>query len=194
MTKINNENIKLGAFTGPEAGSAQDDNVKASLDLVNTDTAAILANQNGTGSLIAGMTYVVISSAAVVDSSLVDLFDVLGGAIEIISMFGACEVDMASNPGALNLEIDAEVSDFDADFTTAVSVDTLNKGDIITFDSVTGGESVLDPTAGVNAGLPVSWYCPIGMIEQATASVGTGSIIWTMTFRPLVDGVTVTAP
>ena len=190
---------KIGSFTGPKSGVAQDDNIKASLDLVNTDTAlliidtaSILANQNGTGTLIAGKTYVAISNAAVVTSALVDLFDVLGGAIEIISMFGACEVDMAGAPGALNLEIDATVADFDADFTTAVTVDALNKGDIITFAAVTSGEAVLVPTTGVNAGLPVSWYCPIGMIEQATVSTGTGSIIWTMTFRPLIGGVTVT--
>lgn len=176
---------KIGAYTGPESGTAQDDNIKAALDIV-------LANQDGDGDLIAGKTYVVISSAASVAASAVDLFDVLGGAIEIISMFGACEVDMAGSPGALNLEIDATVSDFDADFTTAVSVDALNKGDIITFAAVTSGEAVLVPTTGVNAGLPVSWYCPVGMIEQATASTGTGSIIWTMTFRPLIDAVTVT--
>ena len=183
---------KFGAFTGPTSGAAQDDNIKASLDLAHTDLDSILANQNGTGDFIAGKTYVVISSAASVVSSLVDLFDVLGGAIEIISMFGACEVDMAGAPGALNLEIDATITDFDADFTTAVNVDALNKGDIIQFAAVTAGEAVLVPTAGVNAGLPVSWYCPIGMIEQATVSTGTGSIIWSMTFRPLVDAVTVT--
>ena len=192
MTVIKSEDIKLGDFTGPEAGTDQDDNVKASLDLVNTDTALILANQNGTGSLIAGQTYVAVSSAASVASATVDLFDELVGSIEIISMFGACEVDMASSPGNLSLLIDATTSNFDADFTTAVSVDALNKGDIITFAAVTSGEAVLVPTTGVNAGLPVSWFCPIGMIEQLTSSTGTGSIIWHMTFRPLLDGVTVT--
>ncbi len=34
---------QLGAFTGPAAGAAQDDNVKASLDLLNTDTAILAA-------------------------------------------------------------------------------------------------------------------------------------------------------
>lgn len=160
---------------------------------VKEDTVAILANQNGTGALIPGQTYVVTSGSASVAASTVNLFDVLGGAIEIISMFGACEVDMASSPGALNLEIDATVGDFDADFTTAVNVDALNKGDIIQFAEVTSGEAVLVPTTGVNAGLPVSWYCPVGMIEQATASTGTGSVIWVMTFRTLTTGVTVTA-
>lgn len=33
----------LGAFTGPADGAAQDDNVKASLDLLNTDTATTIA-------------------------------------------------------------------------------------------------------------------------------------------------------
>ena len=37
---------KIGAYTGPESGIAQDDNIKASLDLVNIYTALLLVNQN----------------------------------------------------------------------------------------------------------------------------------------------------
>ena len=184
---------KIGAYTGPESGDQQDDNIKASLDLVNTDTAAIIARTTNTGGLIAGQTYVATASAASVVAAAVDLFDVLGGAIEIIACFGDCTVDMAGSPGALNLEIDATVDAYDADFTTAVSVDALNQGDIVQFAAVTSGESVLVPTTGVNAGLPISWYCPVGMIEQATVSTGTGAIVWTIVFRPLASGVTVTA-
>ena len=183
----------LGAFTGPRDGTAQDDNAKASLDLAHTDIDAIIARTTAAGGLVVGETYVVSSSAASVAASAVDLFDVLGGPIEIIACFGDCTVDMAGSPGALNLEIDATTGDYDADFTTAVNVDALNKGDIIQFAAITAGESVLVPTTGVNAGLAVSWYCPVGMIEQATASTGTGAVVWRIVFRPLASGVTVTA-
>lgn len=142
--------------------------------------------------LVVGQIYVLASSEASVAASPVDLFDVLGGPIEIIACFGECVTDMASSPGALNLEIDATTGAYDADFTTAVNVDALNEGDIVQFAAITAGESVLVPTAAVNAGLPVSWYCPIGMIEQATVSTGTGGVVWRIVFRPLVDGVTVT--
>ena len=36
---------RLGAFTGPVGGAAQDDNIKASLDLVHTDLDTIIAAQ-----------------------------------------------------------------------------------------------------------------------------------------------------
>ncbi len=193
MTVFAEESTKQGAYTGPIDGAAQDDNIKASLDLAHTDLDALLAGTTAAGALIPGQTYVATASAASVAADAVDLFAVAGGAIEIIACFGDCTVDMAGSPGALNLEIDATVSDYDADFTTAVSVDALNKGDVVQFAAVTGGEAVLVPTTGVNAGLPISWYCPAGMIEQATASTGTGAIVWTIIYRPLAAGVTVTA-
>lgn len=182
-----------GAFTGPRSGTAQDDNIKGSLDLAHTDLDAIIANQAGTGALIAGQVYVSTSSEIGTEASPNDVFVVAGGPIEIISCYGVTLTDMAGSPGDLNLEIDATTSDYDADFTTAVTIDALNLGDICTFDTVTSGESVLVPTTGVNAGLPLRWYCPVGTIEQATTSTGTGGISWVITFRPLTDGVTVTA-
>lgn len=142
--------------------------------------------------LVAGQTYVRVSSAASVAASAVDLFDVLGGRIEILSMMGQCTTVMASNPGACSLIIDATTGDEDADFTTAVNIDSLGVGDVVNFAAVTSGEAVLVPTANVNGALAVSWFCPIGMIEQKTASTGTGAITWYMVFRPLEDGVTVT--
>ncbi|MHC4121935.1 MAG: right-handed parallel beta-helix repeat-containing protein [Planctomycetota bacterium] len=140
-----------------------------------------------------GKTYVRVSSAASVAASAVDLFDVLGGPIEILAMWGHCTTVMASNPGALSLIIDATDGDSDADFTTAVNIDALGKGDTVKMENVAAvGESVIVITANENAAMPISWFCPIGMIEQKTASTGTGDITWYMVFRPLVDGVTVT--
>lgn len=139
-----------------------------------------------------GKAYVRISSEALTTAAAVDLFDVLGGRIEIISMMGQCTTVIGSTPGACSLIIDATTGDQDADFTTAVSIDALGVGDVVNFAAVTAGESVLVLDANENGALPVSWFCPIGMIEQKTATTGTGGITWYMVFRPLEDGVTVT--
>ena len=192
---ISDTTDKLGGYTG-NSGAGAADNVKADVDILNAIADSILADtasMTGSGTPIAGQTYVISSSAASVAASAVQLFAVAGGHIEVISMFGECTVDMASSPGAVSLILDATTGDYDSDFTTAVNIDALNKGDIITFDAVTGGESVLDPTANVNAGLPVSWFATIGDIEQKTASTGTGAVIWHMTYRIISAGATVTA-
>lgn len=144
-------------------------------------------------SLVVGQTYTFVSSEATAAQSTVQLFDVAGGPIEIISMFGEVVTVMASNPGDMNLEIDADSADWDADFTTAVTVDSMTVGDIIVMGAITAGENALDMVVNVSAGYPISWYCPTGDIEQAlTTSSGSGGTVWYMTFRPLVDGVIVT--
>ena len=47
MTRVNTTRERLGGFTGPENGSAQDDNIKASLDLAHTDLDTIIAAVGG---------------------------------------------------------------------------------------------------------------------------------------------------
>ena len=139
-----------------------------------------------------GKTYVreVIAGVA---ASTDDLFLVAGGPIEIISFFGLITTVIGGAPGDINIEIDATTATQDADFSTAVTLTDALLGDTITFATVTAGESVLVANANVNASLsPLSWFCPIGTIESATTSTGTGAITWYMTFRPLTAGVTVT--
>jgi hypothetical protein len=186
---------KLGGYTG-NSGAGAADNTKADIDILNAiadDILADTASMTGSGTPIAGQTYVISSASAVVTSASVQLFAVAGGHIEIISMFGECTVDMAGGPTNLSLILDATTGDYDADFTTAVNIDAVNKGDIIQFAAVTAGEAVLVETTGVNAGLPVSWFATIGDIEQLTSSTGTGAITWHMTYRILTAGTTVTA-
>lgn len=172
-------------------------------DVASSDLAIVAADchlfgnayseTEGSGTALeVGKAYVRISSEALTTSAAVDLFDVLGGRIEIISMMGQCTTVIGSTPGACSLIIDATTGDQDADFTTAVSIDALGVGDVVNFAAVTSGESVLVLDANENGALPVSWFCPIGMIEQKTATTGTGGITWYMVFRPLEDGVTVT--
>lgn len=170
---------------------------------VATETLAIIADEcflagntynesaGGVAPLRLGQLYVRVSAEATVASSPVNLFAVAGGPIEIVSMFGVVVTVMGSNPGDMNLEIDATTGAYDADFTEADTVDGMGEGDIIVMGAWTTGEVALDMSNNESAGQPVSWYCPIGNIAHATTNTGTGGVVWYMTFRPLVDGVTV---
>ena len=142
--------------------------------------------------LVVGQTYVRVSNELLITNAARDMFDVLGGSILITSMFGVCTNGLGGTPGVLDLWVDAGTATYDSDFTTAVSCNSVVLGGFITFEQVTAGERVLVVTDAVAAAEPVSWYCPIGMIEQRTNTTGTGGFTWYMTFIPLVDGVTVT--
>ena len=185
MTVINSEDIKLGAYTGPEAGTAVDENVKAALD-------SVLANQENTGDLLVGQVYS-LSKEAVCTGATDALFTVAGGAIEIISFFGQVTTIIAGAPG--NVSIDLLSSEtgttHDLDFTAVVALADNLFGDVIKFDALSGGENAGEATVNTGAGIPLSWFCPVGVIQQTLSSTGTGNVTWYMSFRPLVTGVTV---
>ncbi len=123
-----------------------------------------------------------------------NLFDVTGGAIEIISCFGQITTIQAGDIGNISLNINATAgADYDADFSIVVAAANGNLGDIYTFGAITNAENAGVLQANENAGYPLSWFCPAGVIEQTTASTGTGAITWYITFRPLDEGVTVAA-
>ena len=121
------------------------------------------------------------------------LFTVAGGAIEIISLFGQITVVIADTPGSMAIQINATAGtgEYDAIFTTVVSITNGLLGDVIVFTD-TVDTAVLTPTANKNVGQNLSWFCPAGEIEQTLTGTGTGNILWYMTFRPLDSGVTVT--
>jgi len=135
-----------------------------------------------------------LSMSTVMTAGTDAMFTVAGGAIEIIGMFGQCTTNMGSNPGDLDIMVDATAgATYDGDFTTAVTIDAMVAGDTIKWGTTTAGESVLVPTTLTMANLtPISWFCPAGVITQTITSTGTGAIKWYMTFRPLEPGVTVT--
>jgi len=133
-----------------------------------------------------------ISMSSVVTANTDQMFTVSGGRIEIVSLFGECTTDMAGDPGAMTILLDATTSAQDRDFTTAVSVNALNAGDVIRFTNAID-EGVLTLTTGVGAGQTLSWFCSPGEIEQYTASTGTGNITWYMSYRKLEATAVVTA-
>ena len=183
---------RLGAFTGPESGAAQDDNIKGSLDLAHTDLDALIARTGAAGELVVGQVYAT-KKAAATTANTDELWTVAGGAIEILSCWGQVTTIIAGAPGNVSLGVNATAgTTHDADFTAVVALANDMFGDVITFDALSGGENTADATVNVNAGIPLSWFCPAGVIEQTLSSTGTGVVTWYMTYRPLETGVTVT--
>ena len=131
--------------------------------------------------------------SSVVTGGTDQMFTVAGGRIEIISLFGECTTAMASSPGDMKIFLDATSgSDYDRDFSTTVTVDSLGAGDLIRFTNAID-EGVLDLTANTGAGQTLSWFCSPGEIEQIITSTGTGNVTWYMSYRKLEPEAVVTA-
>ncbi len=129
---------------------------------------------------------------AVMTGSTDDLFTVSGGAIEIISFFGQVGTVISGAPGNVSINLNATAgSTHDADFTAIVAMADGLEGDIIKFGALSGGENTGEATVNTAAGIPLSWFCAAGVIEQTLSSTGAGDCLWYMTFRPLDVGVTV---
>lgn len=121
-----------------------------------------------------------------------DLFTVSGGRVEIVSFFGECTVS-AGTPGSTYIFIDATAgAEYDYNFSTSVSIDSLDGGDVIRFTNAID-QGVLGFTSNVGAGQTLSWFCPPGTIKLSTSSGTAGTIIWYMTYRRLESGSRVRA-
>ncbi len=103
---------KLGAYTGPAAGAAQDDNVKASLDLINTDTALIVADTDTISGAALPAAPTADSLAAFVASGGTALGTELGDSVSIIDAIGsdgAALLDVAVGlAGIIGIPTDAD--------------------------------------------------------------------------------------
>ena len=134
------------------------------------------------------------SMTSVVSAQTDVIATVAGGAIEIISCFGQVTTVQAGDIGNLSMTLDATAAaDYDADFSIVVAAANGMLGDVYTFGAITNAENAGVAQANENAGYPLSWFCPAGVLTQTTSSTGsTGTIKWYITFRVLDEGVTVT--
>jgi len=133
------------------------------------------------------------SMTSVVTATTDTIATVAGGAIEIISCFGQVTTIQAGDIGNLSVTLDATAgADYDADFSIVVAAANGMLGDVYTFAAVTNAENAGVAQGNENAGYPLSWFCPAGLLIQTTSSTGTGAIKWYITFRVLDEGVTVT--
>lgn len=134
-----------------------------------------------------------ISMSTVMTAGTDQMFTVSGGAIEIVSMFGQVTTIIASTPGNVSIEFDSAVNaNYDAGFSIAVALANGSLGDVLTFGAITNSENAGILTANENASFPLSWFCPVGEIEQKLSGVGTGAVKWYMSYRKLDPEAVVT--
>ncbi len=167
---------------------------------VATQTLAIVAadgfltdntlNQAEGSFLEVGKIYT-LSKVAVVTGATDALFLVAGGPIEVISMFGNVTTIIASTPGNVSINLNSADDDFDSDLSIVVALADGSLGDTVVFGALTASENAGVLTANQSASIPLSWFISVGTIEQTLSGTGTGNVTWYMTFRPLVEGVTV---
>ena len=174
------ENTKLGAFTGPEAGLAQDDTVKASLDILHDFRGRVIKKAQ---------------TAVKSNGTNPNLFDVDGGAIIITDFYGLVTTEIGATVTTVQINLDADTGFVDYGFSTAVAITEDSAGARYVFSAA--NPSVFTPlelAAGGATNLFKSWFCGEGMIE-ATASTADndGAITWYMEYVVLDSGTTVTA-
>ena len=122
-----------------------------------------------------------------------DMFTVTGGRIEIISLFGECTTSIGTI-GNTDIYLDATAgAAYDRDFCTAVNIDALVAGGVVTFTNAVS-EGVLTFVGKQGAGQTLSWFCSPGVIIiDPTTAASTGNITWYMSYRKLEAEAVVTA-
>ncbi len=128
---------------------------------------------------------------SVVSGATDDMFTVTGGRIEIVSLFGECTTNIGT-VGNTDIYLDATAgAAYDRDFCTAVDIDALVAGGVITFTNAVS-EGALTFVAKQGAGQTLSWFCSPGVIILDPATTSTGAITWYMSYRRLENASRVT--
>lgn len=195
MTVIKSEDIKLGAFTGPEAGAAQDDNVKASLDLVNTDTAAIIV---AAAAEVTMAEKCISTDLATIANAANVLFTVAGGPIKLIEIVGIVTGAIQAQETLVNYNVAVTTPSGDVPFGVAGPALDINNdaaGTLLTWSGIIA-EDLTATTAGVALGMAsdatTGLIIPPGDIELTSSAASTGTLTFSMRYQPLNPDVTVT--
>ena len=193
----------FGSFTGPYGGAAQDDNIKASLDLAHTDLDAILADTEAvdTRAEIDAMwahPRCVVKTDGAVLAALDPIFTISGGPVRC-TIVGLVTTVIG---GASNLRLQHIT-------TTPAATVELNVGAVsVTSDAAgtfyynVGATSVFTPSAGLGFHIadPVlvqetEFLLAPGVVQCLGDAAFSGEIAWYMSFTPLSpDSVVVAAP
>jgi hypothetical protein len=140
---------------------------------------------------VAGQTYA--TTITTTDMTDTDLFDVADGDILITSFVGIVLTNIVNATGLVTILVDVDNGLVDYDLSTAVDMVNDQAGQRVVFSDANA--SVLTPLASDGGTILMSgWYCLEGMIElDNNDEDATGTMRWSMTWIPYVDGVTVTA-
>ncbi len=174
----------IGDFTGAHDGTAADDNIKALLDLIYADTAAI---DPATPRLVT-KTLVDWSAAAQ------NLFVVSGGPIRVLSITGIVAATIKNT--TMNLSIVAAVTapSGNVDIASVLDCDQDAVGTLYTLNA-TFGSALVATTAGIAPNGHADFIMPPGTINMTAGAVedGSGSIVWRMLYQKLATGSAVAA-
>ncbi|MDD5204418.1 MAG: hypothetical protein PHS17_03305 [Desulfobacterales bacterium] len=186
----------FGDYTGPHDGTAQDDNIKASLDLAHTDLDAIIASL----STLSTMREKSVSKAiTTIANGNNDLFAVANGPIKILEIVAYVATEIGAESCLINYNIDPTAPATDTAFATdgtALEINADAVGTVYTWDGVIAND-LTATTNGVALGTAAysGLIVPPGMIELTAVHDGTitGAITVYMRYVPLATGVSVTA-
>ncbi len=178
-----NGQVLLGGFSG-DGGAAQDDSVKASLDLAHTDLDTILQ----TAPTLATKTLLDWTAAAQ------GLFVVTGGPIRVLSITGIVAATIKAV--TMNLSIVAAVTApaGNTDIASLLDCNANAVGTLYTLNSTFGG-ALVATAAGVAANGHSDIIMPAGTINMTSGAIedGSGSIIWRMLYQKLATASAVAA-
>ncbi len=193
-------NGQLGAFTGPAAGAAQDDNAKASLDLAHTDLDAIIVDGTEAATQTTMDEKCILASITTVATGEDVLFTVAGGPIKIIEIVGIVTGTIQAQSTLINYNVAVTAPAGDVVFGTdgtALEINADAVGTLYTWNGVIAND-LLATTSGVALGMAsgttTGLVVPPGDIELSSTAASTGTIEFSMRYQPLDEGVTVTAP
>jgi len=191
---------KIGNYTGPITGTAQDDTVKASLDLAHTDLDAILVDGTEAATQVTLSEKCITASITTIAANEDVLFTVAGGPIKIIEIVGIVTGVIQSQSTLINYNIAVTDPAGDVAFGTdgtALEINADASGTLYTWDGVIAND-LIATTSGVALGLAsgatTGLIVPPGDIELSSTAASTGTITFYMRYQPLSASSVVTAP
>lgn len=188
----------VGDYTGPHDGTAQDDNIKASLDLAHTDLDTIITAVGTTipGTILALPKCVEKSDGIVADNTTDDLFTITGGPVRC-KIVGLVTTVIG---GAANMKLQHTTTSPAATVELNAGAVAIDNDAVGTLYQNIGATSVFTPsdTLGVELTDPVTveeceFILTPGTVKAHGSATQTGNIKWYMTYTPMSPSSVVTA-
>lgn len=127
---------------------------------------------------------VVRDTASLAATATTDMFSV-SGLVEILGIYGEVTTIIQTQANATKLEFDPDSGAANADMcdTLDISADAVG-----TMYGITGtpGDAMISYTSGVGVGPAANPVLEAGDIAMTCAATNTGSVKWTIVYRPLV--------
>jgi len=190
--KVTDYRMRIGNFTGPATGAAQDDNIKASLDLAHTDLDTIIADTTAMEKSIS-------KDLASLAAGANNLFAVTGGPIKLTEIVTYVTGTIQTQSTLIGYNVDPTAPATDTAFGTdgtALEINADAIGTVYSWDGVLAADLTVTTNGVVVAmGTDVSYglIIPIGMIELTSSATSTGTLTVYMTYIPLSPDSVVTA-